>query len=195
MIIHRYWTGPDQPPYPAWASMIAAANPEHDLVDYTDDTLPGHIRETADRVTSWVHPDWAQRHRANIVRLELLLHHGGYWLDHDLLPLVALDTLPFPATAAHDTGSRCNCFLAFNAHDDGLLAARDHALGYLTNPTRHRGRVGAISGEQLIDRYCDDNVARVPMLLTTNGKRRPGQAQLLHLFGSHTQPHPTKELT
>lgn len=188
MIIHRYWTGPDPVPFPAWAAMIAAANPNHELVDHTDATLPAYIRELADRVTDWVPAQWAARHRANIVRLALLISYGGYWLDHDVLPLVALDDLPFPATAAHDTGSRCNCFLAFDAHDEALIAARDHALGYLSDPTRPHSRVGEISGEVLVDRFCPPTVGRVPMLFTSYGQVRPEAPQLLHMFNHRKQP-------
>lgn len=68
-MIHRYWTGPDEP--------------EIDGPVWHDDDLPAEIAEWVDARMDRATPDDAARHRSNMVRWWLLWGHGGLWLDHD----------------------------------------------------------------------------------------------------------------
>jgi hypothetical protein len=67
VIIHRYWTGPDEPPVDGHV--------------WHDDDIP-------EPLTRWLNArerlcPGDRRHRANMVRWWLLWAHGGLWLDHD----------------------------------------------------------------------------------------------------------------
>lgn len=69
MIIHRYWTGPNEPRVdgPVWH----------------DSDLPKEIKKWCDSRSSQTKAIDYPRHRANMVRWWLLAKHGGLWLDHD----------------------------------------------------------------------------------------------------------------
>lgn len=68
-VIHRYWSGPDEPDIdgPAWH----------------DSDLPADIAAWCDSRMGQVLDLDGPRHRSNMVRWWLLAEHGGLWLDHD----------------------------------------------------------------------------------------------------------------
>lgn len=96
--IFRYWTGT---PAPAFATIIAAAidgyspGARHDLTEWdVEDTLAEGLAQAVTAVAA--DPQQQRTHRANLLRWWLLYHHGGVWLDHDVVPLCDLTRLPRP---------------------------------------------------------------------------------------------------
>jgi len=71
-LIHRYWTGPDEPPVDPPVGTV-----------WHDGDLPYSIAAWVDAREAQVRPSDVPRHRSNMVRWWLLLEHGGLWLDHD----------------------------------------------------------------------------------------------------------------
>jgi hypothetical protein len=72
-LIHRYWTGPDEPPVQELPGQRI----------WHDDDLPPELRLWIGQRHHQVAPGDRPRHRSNCVRWWLLAHHGGLWLDHD----------------------------------------------------------------------------------------------------------------
>jgi hypothetical protein len=182
LIVHRYWTGPDDPGPAAARNLVALRAYHRDVRDWTDTTLPGHVLELADRLAdrASAEPRQAYRHRSNVVRLALLLELGGWWADHDLTPLCSFRSLPSPATAAH--GTRCTSWLAFPAGHPRLAEALAAIEAQAPDPTR--ASPGA-SGEHLLDRleWPDTEVARLQLPLDAGGRPVPGgRAWAVHAY-------------
>lgn len=165
--IHRYWTGDAPTPLGPWGCSVLANSQRAQVLDWTDATLPTHIYDAAEAGRGRVHHADAARHRANIVRLALLAEFGGWWADHDLIPLVDFSTLPFPATAEHRGGMRCNCWLAFPPAHPALIETLARAM---TAPVDPHGESRSVSGERLLNSVCSDEVARVRLLIDVDGR-------------------------
>lgn len=145
-MIHRYWTGDEPPPLEPWLSKcLRSLNPDMELREWHDDTLPRSIRTLAD-----VHEDQVQsadriRHRANIIRLALLAEYGGWWYDYDVVPLCPVSALPVPVVGAH--GGLCNSFLGYPAGHPELAAALDAITAH---PADDTARSTDVSGENFL---------------------------------------------
>ena len=122
VLIHRYWTGPTSPPCePFLGSCLKSLNPDAEITDWNDDTLPPTYHKYFN--DAQVCPSDVYKHRANIVRLLLLHDFGGAWYDYDIIPLLPVSALPVPSVASHET--LCNSFMAFNQGDHRLSEAID----------------------------------------------------------------------
>lgn len=112
-LVHRYWTGRPHPLADFTNHALMSMAPGY-VINWSDGTLPEECLEEVARAEGKVRPEDAIRHRCNVIRWWLLYNHGGYTVHHDIIPLVPLDTLPFPMTGAH-FNSRCTSFLAYPA--------------------------------------------------------------------------------
>lgn len=171
MMIHRYWTGDATPPLDPWALDVLCSTQQHaEVTDWTDETLPQALVELLDTVNDQVRPEDVPRHRANVVRLWLLHQYGGWWTDHDFIPLVSYETLPFPATAAHRGGERCGCWVGFPAGHPAL------ALGLkiiaTAPPSNERSR--DVSGDGFLNRIAGDDVVRMKLYIDVDGRMNDG---------------------
>lgn len=124
MLIHRYWTGSNQP----------AAHPL--CYDWTDDQFPPMIVNWLDERMALAGPAFAIRHRANMARWYLLAEHGGVYMDFDIDPEIAVPESPF--TASHEDGRRCVRFMGFPLHHPAPIAAIEwlnqrHETGFDAN--------------------------------------------------------------
>ncbi len=171
MLTHRWWSGPDPAPTD---TDRAHRDLGHELRDWTTGDLPPEIEHLTERLVPLVVPEHEHRHRANVARLWILLEHGGWWADHDLTPLVPFDSLPFPATAAHRAGNRCNCWLAFPKGHPALTAT---LAALAETPPAAPQRSPWVSGERVLDRFVGDDVARLTLPVDADGKPNRGAVQ------------------
>lgn len=149
MLIHRYWEGPPPP---------VDHRPTFGVVkDWTRDTLPTWITDLIDATAHLITGRPLALHAANVARAGLLYEHGGWWADHDLITSTPFTELPFPATAAHPDGNRCNCWLAFPAGHRAPEAVLE-AIEAATGPKR---RPALVSGCYLWREHTPDDVARL----------------------------------
>lgn len=157
-MIHRYWTGPSSPPHEPWlGNAIRSLNPTIELHDWTDDDLPLPFLTILASCARQVCPADQLRHRSNIIRLYLLIHHGGYWYDYDVIPLCPATSLPYPSAASHGiNGSLCNSFLCSPPNNSQLISAYDSIIAA---PHSTTARSPDISGERLLHGLFD-----VPLL-------------------------------
>lgn len=109
--IHRYWTGTPHPLANFTNHAVMSMAPGY-VINWSDGTLPPECLEEVAQAEGKARSVDAIRHRCNVIRWWLLANQGGYTVHHDIIPLVPLDTLPFPMTAAH-FASRCTSFLAY----------------------------------------------------------------------------------
>lgn len=109
--VHRYWTGQPHPLASFTNHAVMSMAPGY-VINWSDGSLPKECLEEVAQAEGKVRPVDAIRHRCNVIRWWLLANHGGYTVHHDFIPLVPLDTLPYPATAAHPS-LRCTSFLAY----------------------------------------------------------------------------------
>lgn len=186
MLIHRYWTGPEQPPHEPWlGAVVRSMAGTHEVVDWTDDTLPPAVSMLVDSCTAQVAPRYALKHRSNLVRLALLTREGGVWLDHDVIPLVRLDQLEPPWIAA--TGSTpCSCAMAFPMLHPMLRRVLSAALDAPGSP--HATSM-FVSGEQLIARHLtrDVQLVRLPFDASGAALRLDAPAALVHTWATGAQ--------
>lgn len=85
-ILHQVWTGPNPPPVhlmDTWREL----NPDWEYKLWTEDTIPFPLETQT--WYDWFH-DLPEPHRwqayhscSNLIRYEMLLHHGGVYLDAD----------------------------------------------------------------------------------------------------------------
>lgn len=166
VIVHRYWAGDEAEPFGPWGTDVLRNTQSHaQIIDWTEDLLPPALIDLADACMDQVKSVDAVRHRANIIRYWLLNQYGGWWVDHDLVPLVSFESLPFPAIAAHGNGEACGCWLAFPERHAFLARALD---AITLAPPSHTARSCEVSGSQLIDRL-DPDVRRVRLWIDTDG--------------------------
>lgn len=179
-IIHRYWSGPPSPLEPWAGQTVRSMNPGELLVDWTDGSLPDNIRQRADDSAGQVRPEDRFRHRANLIRLMLLIEIGGRWVDHDLIPLRPFTDFPGNATAAH-YGRRCNCYLSVEAPrnpylHEALLVAR-------SRPADRHGQSTAVSGESLLEDMLPEEFTRLALPFDALGNPIPGaEPWAIHLY-------------
>lgn len=184
MRIHRYWTGIQEPPFNRYITRAvrSAMSPGDTLTDWTDRSLPSDILARVDNQSGKVRKHDALRHRGNIVRLELLYRYGGVWLDHDLLPLQRLSSLPQPSTAAVALRQRCSCFMSFPAAHSALqdvLAAIEAA------PLSNTATSMEVSGERLLNRMLGDDVKHLLLPMDAAGRPiRRGSPWAVHLWNT-----------
>jgi mannosyltransferase OCH1-like enzyme len=73
----------------AWQAM----HPEWESTLWTDDTLPPMLLDRYMDAGLWSPKSNPGQWRANLVRYQLLLAHGGFWIDCDLEPRRPIDAL------------------------------------------------------------------------------------------------------
>lgn len=152
MMIHQFWSGPGRP-----SPMIGAHQ-------WDEASVPAAWLEFADETARSVLPSDLPRHRANVVRLLLLSAYGGMWADYDLTVIGDLDTLPVPATASHQPGLRCNCWMSFPQSHPALEQALDAIAEQKTSPIPHRlKRAPFVSGEVFLSSLWGPEIAEVPL--------------------------------
>lgn len=174
---HRYWTGIERPPMEPWLHHVVAGlhpNP----VEWTDETLPDHIRQLADETAANALEEDRLRHRANVVRWALLAEYGGTWLDHDVIPLRRL-VYPEARLAAvggpggqHGTWVRSSCivYLPGPQHPLALWMTAAHR-----NPQPSPQTAPYASGDRLL--ATAPGVRRMPVIplpYASDGKRMVG---------------------
>lgn len=182
MMLHRFWEGPPNPSSAWQHTLLSELNPFDEVVDWSPTTLPTGLQDLLGHCSDMVRPEDEVRHRANIIRLWLLNEFGGWWVDHDLIPLRPFDSLPFPATAAHGR-TRCSCWLAFPAGHPLLW----QALNSATNAPRSSTASSIeVSGEHLITRLTDGRFKHVPGIqLPIDGHGHPiegAEPWAVHLY-------------
>jgi hypothetical protein len=159
MMIHRYWTG-DAPLQSFSEYTKKVASRLGDVTDWTDETLPEHIRELADQHENDV-PNNRPRQRANVVRLALLHEFGGVWIDHDVLffrdPSIGVRGL----WAASSNGRLCSAVIGSDAGDPLLSSALSMLKPADSTPEA--------SGELLLGGLWAYKVHTYPFLLDYNG--------------------------
>ena len=107
-VIHRAWVGSD---LPDWAAALgdtwARHYPGHEQRLWTDpDQLPDWAeRDLYDAAADIVPPDAIGQFKADLMRLEILLRHGGLWVDCDTEALRPYDFGGLDAFAAREDGS------------------------------------------------------------------------------------------
>lgn len=179
-MIHRYWSGPLPATEPWVGNVVRKLHPHMPVFDWTDRKLPRQIVAFADDTAGQVGEQDRLRHRANVIRWSLLYEMGGWWADHDLIPLVPFTTLPVPATAAH--GTRCTCWLAFPQHHETPAAALEAIR--TTVPTGTARSVD-VSGENLLERLCQDAIPRLELPFDAGGSPIRGtKAWAVHLYAT-----------
>lgn len=182
-MIHRYWRG--DPPDEWTGRVLRRLHPGIPVTDWTPDTAPAAALDLAAGTAHLVVPARHVQHEANIVRLVLLWEHGGWWADHDLVPLDPFPTLPSPATAGHRYGRRCNCWLAFPAQHPALADALDAIAATAPGPPR---QAADVSGEGLLTRLWGDDIGRLPLPVDASGHPNPDAPRwAVHLH--HTSRH------
>lgn len=133
MLIHRYWEGAP----PAW-------------VNWTEEAVRSRVTGTFQQVDEHLfpgRPGSTPARRSNIIRLELLIEHGGMWLDCDFVPLVDLGRLRDGPWTAYSSGmARLGaCFFPEPGHPalvetlQRALSAPDVALAEHYAQTAHEG--------------------------------------------------------
>lgn len=173
MLIHRYWSEPPyRPSHTFITRTLRQLHPAAELQDWTDVTLPKEALELADRTAAQVHPAYYYRHRSNVISWWLLMTFGGWWADHDLVPITPFSELPSPATAAHRGGQRCTSWRAFPKGHPLPAAAVAQVLAAPDNPSAISSEV---SGERLLTRLADqvDGITALPLPIDLDGRRHP----------------------
>lgn len=106
MTIHRWWQGDPSPHEPWLKLVIENLNPHFEVIDHSD--TPTGLK------TDQVAPGDLLRHTSNLARYQILNQYGGIWIDHDVIPLRALDELTqYGPSIASINGSPVGCFMAF----------------------------------------------------------------------------------
>jgi mannosyltransferase OCH1-like enzyme len=149
MLIHRYWTGPDRPPHEPWLQYcFRSLNPGVDINEWKDNDLPTEYSKFVNK--SQVRYSDEYRHKANIVRLLLLLDFGGAWYDYDVVPLLPVASLPFPSVGYHR--GLCNSFMYFGRGDQRL---EDALEGIQNQPPSERPST-VVSGSMFLRDYLPE---------------------------------------
>lgn len=162
-MIHRFWHN-DSPPHPIIDEYV---NSLYEVADWRLRDLPVNLWQTTNN-------DY--RHVANILRLVLLWTYGGIWLDHDIIPLIDLESLPKPFAAA--TGSINSCIMGFPAGHPMLYNALDEAI----NSPQGEGVVQR-SGSVLLHRHLTHDVTLHPLPFDSLGHPIQGAPMwAIHLF-------------
>jgi len=166
-LIHRVWLGSPIPPeFERFADSWAQINPDWEMRLWTEANLPLLInQELYDRAPDLVSSRLVPRFRSNLVRYEILLAHGGLYVDCDFEALKPIDGLI----------GGLDCFAAEERR--GLIA---------------NGFMGATPGHPLIRQLIDDAPASVqqrrgqpswrttgPEHLTRTAAQRPGELTLV----------------
>lgn len=165
-MIHQYWSGPDRP-----APMERAQQ-------WSPATVPPEWLRLVEQTSHLVVPVDHRRHEANVIRLHLLYTHGGMWADYDLRFIGPITELPSPATASHQPGVRCNCWMAFPAGHPALLQALT-AITELVGTAAAPQRSPNVSGEALLSGLWGPEVAEVPLYEDINGRINETAPRLL----------------
>lgn len=174
-MIHRYWSGDDEPEWTGRA--LRSINRGVPVVDWDDSTLPQGCRE-------WVREHEPLlpgniRHRSNLIRLWLLNEYGGWWVDHDVTLLRPLAELPFPMTAAHETV--CSCVMGFPSGHPMIQRAMANVGRF---PTPNQSSV-SISGERLLQRYKTPDVTLMELPYDAAGNWQPNsEPWAVHIFST-----------
>jgi hypothetical protein len=94
-LIHRIWLGSPIPPeFERFADSWARLNPGWEMRLWTEDNLPLLINQQLfDRAPDLVSSRLVPRFRSNLVRYEVLLAHGGLYVDCDFEALKPIDSL------------------------------------------------------------------------------------------------------
>lgn len=176
-LIHRYWYG-DLPTNPWIKTAVESINKQH-LLDWDDSKLPENVVAWLDEHKDDVAPENISRHRANMVRLWLLNRYGGWWLDHDVIPLKPFSELPFPAIAAHKT-SICTCVMGFPA---------EHPLIKLVlNNLKKNAKSTKASGEFLVNSFMRtkqaEDIAKLPLPFDPKGYWTGEKPWAIHLHNT-----------
>lgn len=174
--IHRYWHGPNPPP---WVDTVAAMCPTATVTDWTDDTLPPGWVDWLDRMADQVAPPYQLRHRSNLVRMRLLHERGGIWLDHDVIPLEDITGETRPWVAAHRS-SVCTCAISLPA---GHRSTFDLLRRADTAPHDGTARSMDVAGEHAYKPGVD--VLRRQLPFDSLGRPIPdSRPWVVHLFAS-----------
>lgn len=178
--IHRYWDDPDTTPvHASWTTkVIENLHPDDELKDWTRDDVPDHILSLFDELDVSVITEDRPRHHANIFRWWALGEYGGIWMDHDVMPLVNLQSPNRPYTAAIGT-QRNSSVLCFPEHDK-LVEVMRHAIDLKSRTSPFGTRSMDASGDHVLNRYMNPSVWARQLPFDRNG--RPPE------MGPHTQP-------
>lgn len=179
-MIHRYWSGPPAPNAAWMLTALETMNPEVEVRDWTDDTLPTSVLAWLTEHELDVVGEDRMRHRANLVRYWALERFGGWWVDHDVVMLKPFDALPYPAVAAH-VGRTCTCILGFPAEHPLMKAA----IGAVSDPVGVPGRSPMISGERMLDSlrpFHGPDVAMLTLPFDALGRATGAEPWAVHLY-------------
>ena len=121
-IIHFVWTGP---PMPLWAKQNMARfrelNPRYKIQLHDESSLWKCFRHAFDRIE----PPHLYARRSDLIRLSVILQHGGWYFDSDFVPIRSLDEL-----GEKYSGFPLDCFITHGAYlnnkpwlANGIIAA------------------------------------------------------------------------
>lgn len=170
-MIHRYWNGPKWHGSSFTGSVLRKLHPDIEVKEWGDEHLPDDVLNLIDETLCFVVPSDAGVHRSHVVRWWVLREYGGWWVDHDVIPLQSFETLPLLATAAHRGGSRCPSWMAFpKGHWLPDTALRHIALSKTGRPRR----AIEFSGGGLLDALADPSIDALPIPIEMDGTREDG---------------------
>jgi hypothetical protein len=165
-VTHRYWTGEPHPLELFSGNAVRSVAPGG-VLDWADDSLPAICLAEVERAEGKVRPEDAIRHRTNVIRWWLLLHHGGYVVHHDLIPITPFEQLPFPVTAFHGV-TRCNSFMGFPPGHRVPAEAIEHIR---RAPLSDTATSPVVSGERLLTALAGDEIAMLEYPFDNVGNR------------------------
>lgn len=178
MTVHRFWHGNSPPPYPVIDRYVAKS---YQTLDWSFDNLPWLVQSLAKESAERVELVDIPRHYANVARICILLEHGGVYLDHDIIPLTNLETLPGPFIGSYGGIHRAVWpgVMSFPADHPMLL----DALCHLYEPGEREGLL-EVSGSQLLADCLTDDVTLRTLSCDSTGFPIPGDPFAFHV-GAH----------
>lgn len=160
-MIHRFWHN-STPPHPIIDEYV---NNKYQVRDWGMHDVPMPISGVQDK-----------RHLANLLRLMVLWTYGGIWIDHDVIPIIDLESLPKPFAAA--TGSINSCIMGFPPGHPMLYNALDEAYNH-----PHGNSIIERSGSVLLHRHLTPDVQLISLPFDSLGHPIPGAPLwAFHLF-------------
>ena len=148
--LHQIWLGgPPPPAVLTWIETWRAHHPDWEHTLWTDDNRPELVNEAQFERA----PSWAMK--ADLLRYELLLRHGGVYVDADfechrsIAPLVASRDL----VLVSEFGVICNGFMGSEAGHDFLTLCVDRSGAAVARATPAEvARPHLVTGPYLVDR-------------------------------------------
>lgn len=189
-MIHRFWHGLEPATEPWVEAVLRNLHPGMEVRTWRLDDLPIELVD-GPMATDDIATGDELRHWANVVRWWALAEHGGWWLDHDVIPLRHLDAGAWTATVSL-LGPRTSAGLSMPA-GHGLPVAM---LERVTLRFHHSFRrpCPQVSGDAVLQQVAElfPDLGRRPLPFDARGMPDRGVIDpwAVHLWStSSTRPH------